>query len=87
MGRWEILENTGVCVRSGVLSPPPTLPCAPSPALGRGGLQFASVLSRLGLICIRMSGTWRGGLVLGSLGIFLPLSRPSGRLEGQPLPK
>lgn len=79
MGRWGILENTGVCVRSGVLSPPPLLPCAPSPLLGRGGLQFASVLSRLGLICMRMSEAWRRGLVLGSLGIFLPLSLPSGR--------
>lgn len=37
MGRWGILENTGVCVRSGVLSPPPALPCAPSPLLGRWG--------------------------------------------------
>lgn len=75
----DLGEHWGLC--QVWCAEPPTRPSlCPQPSSGEGGgLQFASVLSRLGLICMRMSKAWRGGLVLGSLGIFLPLSLPSGR--------
>lgn len=74
----DLGEHWGLC-QVWCAEPPPRPSLCPQPSSGDGGLQFASLLSRLGLICMRMSEAWRGGLVLGSLGIFLPLSLPSGR--------
>lgn len=87
VGRGRILENTGVCVRSGVLSPPPPSLC-PQPCSGEGGLHFTSVLSRLGLICMRMSGAGGEGLswVPWAYSCCFPF-QVGARPPPQPLPK
>lgn len=78
VGRGRILENTGVCVRSGVLSPPPPSLC-PQPCSGEGGAALYLRSVPTGVDLHENERGWRGGLVLGSLGIFLLLSLPSGR--------